>query len=72
MDAFKFDDTEGCELFRPEQAAGFLNVGLPTLRSWVKQFGIPAIVIRGRVRYRRDDLLRLIKAYTTEATIGQH
>lgn len=57
-------DNDSCELFRPEQAADFLNIGLPTLRNWVNQFEIPAIVIKGRVRYRRRDLLRLIEVHT--------
>jgi excisionase family DNA binding protein len=60
----EIDFIENAELLKPIEAANLFNVSEPTLRSWVKEFGIPQIVIRGRVRYRRSDLIKLIDAHT--------
>ena len=57
------------KLLKPERAADFLGIGLPTLRSWVREFGIPQIVIRGRVRYKKSDLAALIEHHTQRPTI---
>ena len=45
------------KLLNVKEAAGFLNIAVPTLYNWVSQGRIPVIKISGRcIRFRLSDL----------------